>query len=78
MLLQKINNKAGGFTLIELMIVVAIIGIAVMVLVPLIGSILQSVDDSDTLDIVDQDSDPDEADPAESEPKPEESGGSKL
>ena len=74
MLLQKIRNKAGGFTLIELMIVIIIIAIFAAIIIPLVGGILQSSGDSDSIEIEDQDSESEKVE----EPAEKEDGGNKL
>jgi len=78
MLLQKIRNKVGGFTLIEMLIVISIIAIFAAIVIPMIGMMMESSGDSDGVEIEDQEPDPDEAEPVPV-PKPEEeSGGDKL
>jgi len=54
MILQKINNRIG-FTLIELMIVIAIIMILSAIFIPLLGTILQGTGDSEQIEIINQD-----------------------
>lgn len=54
MILQRINNKSG-FTLIELMIVIAIVAILAAVFIPFAASILQGTDGSSQIEIIDQD-----------------------
>ncbi|MHA1815083.1 MAG: prepilin-type N-terminal cleavage/methylation domain-containing protein [Candidatus Heimdallarchaeaceae archaeon] len=76
MLLQKIRNKVGGFTLIELMIVICIIAIAAAFLIPMISLMMDADTDSEEIEYDDPESDPNEADPAEE--KKAESGGDKL
>lgn len=73
MILQKIRSKAG-FTLIELMVVIAIIAIAAAVFIPLMASILNAVDtESSTVEIVDQ-----TEESPEEEPKPQKEAEEKL
>lgn len=52
MVLQRINNRIG-FTLIELMIVIAIVAISAAVIIPFATSILQGTGDSE-VEIIDQ------------------------
>lgn len=70
MLLQKINNRVSGFTILELMIVVAIIGIAVAIGGPLVVLMMEdNTTEPPELTPKDPSSDPNEADPAEEETK---------
>jgi len=55
MILQKINNRSG-FTLIELMICIAIIAILLAVLIPMVATLKES-GDRDEIEIVDQNED---------------------
>jgi len=65
MLLQKIN-KRSGFTLIELMVVVAIVAILAAIVVPITVGILENVNvKSDQVEIVDQDGEPVESETPE-------------
>ena len=76
MLLQKINKKAKGFTLIELMIVIVIIAILALIAVPnFIKYMDKNQADSGEIEYEVQSEDPDEADPVE---EATEGGGSKL
>ena len=54
MILQKINNRCG-FTLIEVLVVIAILAIAATVMIPLFYSILAGVQTGTEVEIVDQD-----------------------
>lgn len=55
MILQKINNRCG-FTLIEVMIVIAILAIGCAIMIPMIAGIIESTEVSTEVEIVDQDS----------------------
>ena len=54
MILQKINNRCG-FTLIEVLIVIAILAIAATVMIPLFYSILAGIQTDTQVEIIDQD-----------------------
>jgi len=72
MLLQKIRSKMG-FTLIELMVVIAIIAILAAIVIPFVVGILENVKvESDQVEIVDQDAGESE------EPKPQKKEEEKL
>ena len=53
MILQKINNRCG-FTLIEVFIVIAVLAIAATIMIPLFYSILDGVQTSTEVEIIDQ------------------------
>ncbi len=68
MIIQKIRSKAG-FTLIELMVCIAIIAICAAIFIPVLASILTERDEIGDVEIVDQ-SEPEELEesqPAEKE-----------
>lgn len=54
MILQRINNRSG-FTLIELVILIAIIGVLLSVIIPfVIGSLDKLKDGNNEVEVVDQ------------------------
>lgn len=73
MILQKINNRSG-FTLIELMIVIAIIMIALVILVPMVFQIADSVNNSNSnIQIIEQSTEPQKiTDPTQTEQQEDE------
>lgn len=73
MILQKINNR-NGFTLIELMIVIAIIMIALTILVPMVFEIADSVNNSNSnIQIIEQSKEPQKiTDPTQTQQQEEE------
>ena len=72
--LKPVQEFQTGFTLIELMIVIIIIAIFAAIIIPLVGGILQSSGDSDSIEIEDQDSESEKVE----EPAEKEEGGNKL
>ena len=73
MILQKINNRSG-FTLVELLIVIAIIMIALTILVPMVFEIADSVNNSNSdIQIIEQSKEPQKiTDPTQTEQQEDE------